>query len=89
MVAAARYRLPRPHRSKQDLTLLTATHAAIRCFLGILSVDRQPSTRARKLASIKSFYRYLIRERKLDSNPAKLMKSPKLPRNLPRLHPVD
>jgi len=75
--------------AKQDLTLLTATHAAIRGFLGILSVDRQASTRARKLASIKSFYRYLVRERKLDSNPAKLVKSPKLPRNLPRFLPVD
>jgi len=79
----ARYLLTR------NMTLLTVTHAAIRGFLGVLAVDREASTRARKLASIKSFYRYLVRQKKLASSPAKLVKGPKLPRPLPRFLPVD
>ena len=62
----------RRYLATRNMTLPSATHAAIRGFLGVLAVDRQASTRARKLASIKSFYRYLVRQKKLDSSPAKL-----------------
>jgi integrase/recombinase XerC len=79
----------RRYLATRNLTLTTATHAAIRGFLGVLAVDRQASTRARKLASIKSFYRYLVRQKKIESSPAKLVKGPKLPRSLPRFLPVD
>jgi integrase/recombinase XerC len=74
---------------KQGETLLSASHAHIRGHLGVLTVDNAPRSRARKLASIKAFYRYLVRVGKLTNSPAKLVKSPKLPQGLPKPVPVD
>jgi integrase/recombinase XerC len=70
-------------------SLLAGTHAAIRGYLGTLSVDHAPSSRGRRLASIKSFYKYLVRQKLLSASPAKLVKSPKLPKSLPKVLPVD
>jgi integrase/recombinase XerC len=74
---------------RMKLSLLAATHAAIRGYLGTLAVDHAASSRSRRLASIKSFYKYLVREKLLPGSPAKLVKSPKLPKNLPKVLPVD
>jgi integrase/recombinase XerC len=71
------------------LSLLAGTHAAIRGYLGTLAVDHAPSSRARRLASIKSFYKYLVRQKLLSASPAKLVKSPKLPKTLPKVLPVE
>ncbi|WNG59003.1 tyrosine recombinase XerC [Archangium gephyra] len=71
------------------LSLLSASHAAIRGYLGTLAVDHAPSSRSRRLASIKSFYKYLVRQKLLPGSPAKLVKSPKLPKSLPKVLPVD
>ncbi|MBF5041231.1 tyrosine recombinase XerC [Aggregicoccus sp. 17bor-14] len=70
-------------------SLLAGSHAAIRGYLGTLSVDLAPASRARHLASIKSFYRFLVRQKLLPASPAKLVKSPKLPKALPKVLPVD
>jgi integrase/recombinase XerC len=75
--------------SNQGVTLLAATHAMVRGHLGVLAADIGPRTRARKLASIKAFYGYLVRTRRLAQSPAKLVKSPKLPKTLPKVLPVD
>lgn len=71
------------------LSLLAVGHAGIRGYLGTLAVDLAPRSRARKLASIKAFYRYLVRQKLLPGSPAKMVKSPKLPRTLPKVLPVD
>jgi len=75
--------------AKQGLGLRDASHQSIRGFLGVLSVDLHPASRARKLASIKSFYRFLVRRQPLAANPAKAVKTPKLPKSLPKFLPVD
>ncbi|NPC74296.1 tyrosine recombinase XerC [Corallococcus sp. AB004] len=74
---------------RMKLSLLAGTHAAIRGYLGTLAVDHAPSSRARRLASIKSFYKYLVRQKLLPASPAKLVKSPKLPKSLPKVLPVE
>ncbi|GMT95945.1 tyrosine recombinase XerC [Corallococcus caeni] len=74
---------------RMKLSLLAGSHAAIRGYLGTLSVDHAPSSRARRLASIKSFYKYLVRQKLLSASPAKLVKSPKLPKSLPKVLPVE
>ncbi len=74
---------------RMKLSLLAASHAAIRGYLGTLAVDHAATSRARRLASIKSFYKYLVREKLLPASPAKLVKSPKLPKSLPKVLPVD
>jgi integrase/recombinase XerC len=73
----------------QNLTLGTVTHAVLRGYLGGLATKLAPSSRARKLASIKSLYRFLSREGRIAGNPARNVKSPKLPRSLPKFLPVD
>jgi len=47
------------------------------------------STIARKLACLRSFFRYLCREGVLQANPAKLVSTPKLPKRLPAHLSVD
>jgi integrase/recombinase XerC len=73
----------------RGLGLMQSTHHAIRGYLGTLAVDKAATSRARKLASIKAYFKYLVRVRKLAASPAKLVKSPKLPKTLPKVLPVD
>ncbi len=47
------------------------------------------STASRRLAALRSFFRFLHREGLLRKNPAKLVASPKLPAKLPRVLTVD
>lgn len=42
------------------------------------------TTIARKIASIRTFYKYLHREKKIDANPAQNLISPKRPKSLPK-----
>ncbi len=42
-------------------------------------------TVARKLAAVRSFFRYMVEREELDQNPADLISSPRRPRRLPRL----
>ncbi len=62
-------------------------HLAIRGYLASL-YDRGVSraTVARKLASVRSFFRYLMREGRISRNPAAMVATPKLDRRLP--HPM-
>ena len=47
--------------------------------------DDKPATRARKVASIKSFFKYLhLKAKLIDDNPAKELESPKLGKRLPK-----
>ncbi|MDA8171515.1 MAG: tyrosine recombinase XerC [Nitrospiraceae bacterium] len=47
------------------------------------------SSVGRALSTLRSFFRFLNREGRLDSNPARLLKSPKLEKKLPRFLTVD
>ena len=57
---------------------------AIRAFLAELHQNGiARSSTARKLASIRTFFRYLTREGKLDRNPARLVSTPRLDQKIP------
>ncbi|MGH7370159.1 MAG: tyrosine recombinase XerC, partial [Candidatus Methylomirabilaceae bacterium] len=63
---------------------------AIRAFIASLhgsGIAR--SSIARKLATLRSFFRYLCREGLLHANPARLISTPKLPKRLPARLSVD
>lgn len=47
--------------------------------------DLAPRTRARKMASLRSFYDYLVDEQQMDHNPCAYLPSPKLSQNLPQI----
>jgi integrase/recombinase XerC len=66
-----------------------ATHLHIRGFLGVQSVTLAPASRARRLAGLKAFFRFLTRRGVIEVNPARRVKTPKLPQRLPRAVPVD
>ena len=51
--------------------------------------DYKKTTIARKVASIRTFYKYLFRERYMDSNPAVSLSAPKRPKSLPKFLTPD
>src|SRR6202140_3870672 len=60
------------------------THQIIREYVGHLhSQGLQKSSIARKLASLRSFFKYCVREGMLKENPARLVPTPKLPERIP------
>src|SRR3954453_15868499 len=63
---------------------------ALRRFAGVLSERKMSrSTIARKLASIRSFYRHLVERGSLEANPADLVATPKKDQYLPRVLRAD
>lgn len=62
----------------------------IRGYLVWLDSKRErKSSLARKLAALRSFFRYLVRDGRLDRSPADDVRTPKLPRHLPRVLSKD
>jgi len=60
------------------------THLIIREFVGHLHEQGlQKSSIARKLAALRSFFKYCVREGMLKENPARLVPTPKLPKRIP------
>jgi integrase/recombinase XerC len=45
--------------------------------------EHKPATIRRKLAAVRAFFRYLSREHKVESDPARLLRLPKMPKVLP------
>jgi len=68
----------------------TVTTESIRTYLHWLDRKQEKSTSmARKLASLRSFFRYLQREGMVGLNPAEALKTPKQPKHLPRVLTKD
>src|SRR5277367_3964442 len=64
--------------------LSAVTHTTIREFVGHLhDHGLQKSSIARKLAALRSFFKYCVREGHLQENPARLVPTPKLPKRIP------
>src|SRR5580698_4949414 len=64
--------------------LNAVTHNTIREFVGHLhDHGLQKSSIARKLAALRSFFKYCVREGRLPENPARLVPTPKLPKRIP------
>ncbi len=82
--------LSRTSKRTTPIPVNTVTADDVRSYLHWL--DRQgekASSLARKLASLRSFYRFLIREGLSPNNPAEYIRSPKLPKPLPRVLSKD
>ena len=61
-------------------------HHEIRAFLAALyEGGRKKSSIARKVASLRAFFKYLHREGIIEENPARLVSTPKLPKTLPHI----
>jgi integrase/recombinase XerC len=64
--------------------LHAVSHSMIREFVGHLhNHGLEKSSIARKLAALRSFFKYCVREGHLKENPARLVPTPKLPKRIP------
>ena len=62
----------------------------VREYLHYIQVyNYKKTTIARKIASLRTFYKYLHREKKVENNPAENLISPKRPRSLPKFLTTD
>jgi len=68
---------------RDDLPIDQIDRLTIREWMASLHGDHKKTSVARKLASLRTFFQFLIREGKLESNPAKLVATPKIERKLP------
>ena len=80
-------------QTKKDtapLRIDEVTRDDIRAFLHNLDQQgEKASSLARKLACLRSFFRFLLREGRLQKNPTESLRSPKLPKPLPRVLTKD
>lgn len=68
-----------------ETPLASIDYLTLRRYLGELSQSGyQRATIARKLAALRTFFRYLARERVVSANPVASVASPKAPRRLPK-----
>jgi integrase/recombinase XerC len=73
--------------SEHGLAIVPSSPASVRGWLGREAVCSGPATLGRKLASVRSLYRFLVKEGVATSNPARSVQSPRRPRRLPEVLP--
>lgn len=75
---------------EKTLPLGEVDHRVVREFVAWL-YDRklQKPTIARKLAALRTFFKFCVREQFVKQNPARLVSTPKLPRRIPRIQTAE
>lgn len=68
---------------REDFPIDAIDRLTIREWMASLHGDHKKTSVARKLASLRTFFQFLVREGKLESNPAKQVATPKIERKLP------
>jgi integrase/recombinase XerD len=69
---------------KQGKQLLSVDQADIQQYLAVKFPLSKPRSIGRLIASLRRFYRYLLRENRISKDPTLQIESPKLPRSLPK-----
>jgi len=72
-----------------DVQIEKVDRMAIRKYMSFLHRKNKKSSIARKISTLRSFFKYLIREQVIPSNPAKSVSSPKVEKTLPTTLTVD
>lgn len=68
-----------------NINLIDASHSDLLEFLAYkVSIKVKANTTSRELSSLKRFYRFLLRQGKIQADPSLNISAPKLPRNLPK-----
>ncbi len=68
----------------QQKQLLIVSQADIQQYLAVRFPQSKPRSIGRLIASLRRFYRYLLRENRVSQDPTLQIESPKLPRSLPK-----
>ncbi len=75
---------------QQEPRLDAITKLEIREYLGHLyDRKREKTSVARKLAALRSCFKFCVRQGWLEENPARLVRTPRLPQRLPQVLPVE
>jgi integrase/recombinase XerC len=69
--------------------VVPSSPGAVRAWLAREAATSGPATLARKLSSVRSFHRYLVKEGLSSSNPARTVQAPRRPRHLPTVLPEE
>ncbi len=72
-----------------DVEIEKVDRITIRKYLSFLHRKNKKSSIARKISSLRSFFKYLVREQLIPSNPAKTVSTPKVEKTLPTTLTVD
>ena len=72
-----------------DVKIEKVDRIAIRKYLSFLHRKNKKSSIARKISTLRSFFKYLVREQVIPSNPAKSVSTPKVEKTLPTTLSVD
>jgi integrase/recombinase XerC len=76
--------------ARRDLNLSEIDHITIREYMATLYQAKLKKTSiSRKLATLRTFFRFLCREQVLEMNPARLVSSPRLEKRLPKVISID
>ncbi|MCS7275702.1 MAG: site-specific tyrosine recombinase XerD [Dehalococcoidia bacterium] len=70
--------------AREELQVASLTRQDFRAYLSLLhQKGTAPASVARKVSTVRSFYRFLVREGAIPSNPLEQVRGPKRPRRLP------
>jgi integrase/recombinase XerC len=75
--------------AEKKIPLEDVTVHVVRAYLASLSKHNKKSSIGRKLAALKGFFRYLLREKKIQRDPLALISTPKQEKPLPAFLSVD
>lgn len=70
--------------NRDNVEIMEVDKTSIRHYMGMLTEKKyKAKSAARKLAALKSFFKYSLRRRWIEKNPVYAIKSPKIPKTLP------
>lgn len=76
--------------ARGDLNISQIDHITIREYMATLyQAKRKKTSISRKLATLRTFFRFLCREQVVEMNPARLVSSPRLEKRLPKVISID
>ncbi|MFY9571145.1 MAG: tyrosine recombinase XerC [Blastocatellia bacterium] len=76
--------------ARRGIEITQIDHITIREYMAKLYQDKRKKTSiARKLATLRTFFKFLCREQVLELNPARLVSSPRLEKRLPKVISID
>ena len=80
---------PNEHTERRSITMVQIDHHLIHAYLSLLHRRNKKSSIGRKLSTLKTFFRFLLREGEIERDPTVLIASPKQEQPLPTHLVVD
>ncbi|MCX7883077.1 MAG: tyrosine recombinase [Brevinematales bacterium] len=75
--------------SEKEWEISNLSYPQVHEYMAWMGQHYTPTTIARKLACLRSFYRHLIKHKKISHNPFSLVKTPRKPHHLPKVLSIE